>query len=277
MNVTLIIPTYRNPKYLDLCLKSAIENCDSNQNHILVIVDGFLEESQSVLDKYPGIRYIDLEVNRGMQYALNIGVMQAETEYVFIINDDNVLPMHWDTRLLDEINTLQFRSDVPCVNWVLTINQVEPVGPSMFDFVIEDFGRTVDTFAYTGWLSAEQSLSDHQLFTPMTGHIFPFAIQKKHYLAVGGFDTFYNSPNICDWDFFLKLELLDFVFPRTKALHLYHFGSVSTKKNAESHQFKAREAQAFSEYQFKWGTMPHNEPISNSKLPIDRTFRGFQI
>jgi glycosyltransferase involved in cell wall biosynthesis len=44
--LTLIIPTYRNPKYLDLCLKSAVENKVNSNTEILVIVDGFFEESQ---------------------------------------------------------------------------------------------------------------------------------------------------------------------------------------------------------------------------------------
>ena len=37
--------------------------------------------------------------------------------------------------------------------------------------------------------------------------IFPFAMYKKDYMIVGGFDTMYKSPFICDWDFFLKLDL----------------------------------------------------------------------
>ena len=61
--VSLIIPTYRNPNYLDICLKSAIEN-QVNQNEIIVAVDGYIEESQHVLDKYKQyIQVLDLGVN----------------------------------------------------------------------------------------------------------------------------------------------------------------------------------------------------------------------
>jgi GT2 family glycosyltransferase len=111
----------------------------------------------------------------------------------------------------------------------------------------------------------------------MDGHIFPFVIKKKHYMAVGGFDTFYNSPNICDWDFFLKLELLGFTFPRTHNLHLYHFGSVSTKKNAENVMFRTKEHAAIEQYTWKWGTPPYNNPEINSKLPPNGKFRGFSV
>ena len=42
--ISLIIPSYRNPQCLDLCLKSVLEN-QKNKNEIIVAVDGFIEES----------------------------------------------------------------------------------------------------------------------------------------------------------------------------------------------------------------------------------------
>jgi glycosyltransferase involved in cell wall biosynthesis len=277
-NVTLIIPTYRNPTCLDLCLRSATENLVDSNNHILVIVDGYFDESRTALAKYPNVRYLELEHNQGMQAAINLGVMQAETEYVFVINDDNVMPAEWDTRLVTEINRMSIHSDERGRGrWCLTVDQVEPTGPSMFEFTIHDLGHTTETFQYDEWLRYERHIAEGSGHTDDTGHIFPFVIAKRYYLAVGGLDTFYGSPNVCDWDFFLKLELLGFAFPRTRALRLYHFGSVATKKNAESATFKAREANAFAEYQFKWGVPPHNVPRTNSKLPPTKLFRGFSV
>lgn len=271
MNVTLIIPTYRNPKYLDLCLKSAVENRDDPNNHILVVVDGFFEESKAVLEKYPDVLYLDLVDNRGMQYALNAGVMQSHTEYVCIINDDNVLCRNWDTRMLAEIKE-QNKYGIP---YALTIDQFEPTGPSMFNFPTMNLGKTAETFQYENWLEDEFDHQEDKM--ELDGHIFPFVMEKKYYLACGGFDVFYNSPNICDWDLFLKLELLEFRFPRTRALRLYHFGSVATKKNAETQKFRDREAAAFAAYEWKWGTSPHNEIGTNSKIPRDKQFRGFSV
>ena len=269
-NITLIVPTYRNPKYLDLLLRSATENLVDTNNHILVIVDGFFEESKDILAKYPNVRYLELERNQGMQAAINMGVMQAETECVFVVNDDNVMPGEWDKRVLSVVHHMR-----PMRQLVLTVNQVEPTGPSMFDFIIRDFGQSAETFQYNDWIEYEKTLPNPG--TSSGGRIFPFVMQKKHYLAMGGMDTFFNSPNICDWDFFLRLGLMGFVFYRTHVLHLYHFGSVSTKKNAESAAFRQREQQAMLEYEFKWGAKPHNEPGTNNKLPPDGKFRGFII
>jgi len=64
--ISLVIPSYRNPKYLDICLKSAIAG-QSETNEIIVAVDGFIEESQAVLDKYKDdIKTLDLGQNAGM-------------------------------------------------------------------------------------------------------------------------------------------------------------------------------------------------------------------
>ena len=73
--ISIIIPTYRNPEYLDICLKSCIEQ-QHNKNEIIVAVDGFIDESKEVLEKYKKqINVLDLGKNQGMQTALNLGVI----------------------------------------------------------------------------------------------------------------------------------------------------------------------------------------------------------
>ena len=64
--ISLIIPSYRNAEYLDICLQSAIEQ-QENKNEIIVAIDGFIKESQHVLDKYKNdIKVLDLGENQGM-------------------------------------------------------------------------------------------------------------------------------------------------------------------------------------------------------------------
>ena len=192
--ISLIIPSYRNPQCLDLCLKSVLEN-QKNKNEIIVAVDGFIEESQEVLDKYKEkVNIIDLGQNQGMQQALNLGVMNATNERIMIINDDNVLCNGWDSIWADMSE-----------GEVKTINQIEPTGPGIFNFPTKDFGSSPNDFNYEGFLEYEKELSSNKVSDD--GGIFPFVIFKKNYMMVGGFDTLYQSPFICDWDVFLKLEL----------------------------------------------------------------------
>ena len=40
--ISVIIPTYKSPEMLDLCLESAIEG-QSEKNQIIVVVDGYYD------------------------------------------------------------------------------------------------------------------------------------------------------------------------------------------------------------------------------------------
>ena len=262
--ISIIIPTYRNPKYLDICLFSCI-NQQHYKNEIIVAVDGFIEESQEVLDKYKkDIKILDLGENQGMQTALNLAVMNATNEIIFIVNDDNVFCSKWDITITE---TLKERS-------VLTLNQIEPTGPGIFNFPVKDFGRNPNTFKYGEFIKYEDSIKQDSL--TLDGGIFPFAMYKKYYMAVGGFDTMYQSPFICDWDFFLKLDLIGLGFSRTHKAHLYHFGSTATKNGKEGDKFKATEGPAAEVFRYKWG-MPPRLFENNSHRPKGNMVKGIKF
>ena len=264
--ISLVIPTYRNPEYLDICLQSAIEG-RTHDSEIIVAVDGYIKESQDVLDKYKDdIKVLDLVNNQGMQMALNLGVMNASNEHIMIINDDNVLCHGWDSIWAD----ISDRE-------VKTINQIEPTGPGIFDFPVKDFGRTPKEFDYEGFKKYELELSSNKVSED--GGIFPFAMLKKDYMMVGGFDTLYQSPFICDWDFFLKLELAGCTFERTHSLHFYHFGSAATKNRTDKDQFvfKASEAPAADMFEYKWGIRPKLYKNNSHNPKTNKIVKGIKF
>lgn len=259
--ISVVIPSYRNPKCLDICLQSALEN-QSNENEIIVVLDGFTDESEYVVNKYnQRVSFIPLELNSGMQHALNIGVYQSSNEWILIVNDDNVFPKDWDVIL--EKDAVDKR--------VVTPNQIER-SPSIFGFVTKDFGN-IDDFDFQSYTKEEPNYRIDSLSND--GEIFPFFVQKKYYMACGGFDTLYDSPFICDWDFFLKLELIGIEFVRSRKLNFYHFGSMSTKNGNERDRFIQSEKEAFTVFNFKWGFDPirnHN----NSHSPKNYNVRGIR-
>lgn len=283
--ISAIIPTYRNPAYLDLCLKSATENRKDGHTEIIVVIDGFPEESMPVVEKYNDISVIPLQNNMGMQYALNIGVMNAQNKWIFIENDDNVFCPQWDVRFQEAIEYWHMGGtsfETPTAdNMCIMINQVEPVA-SIFDFVIRDFGRSAEAFDYDGWVQWEPTIAV-QSDSP-NGRLFPFLLTKKWYMAVGGFDTFYKSPFWCDVDFFTKLELTEQIsFARWHGCHLYHFGSIATKNrvDAEAEIFRRTEGPAAQAYHYKWGWLPNivenARTRNNTKLPDTNIVRGITI
>lgn len=263
--ITVIIPTYRNPECLEICLKSIMDN-QSQNNEIIVAVDGFIEESQHILDKYEGsIKVLDLQQNQGMQAALNLAVMNSTNECILVINDDNVLCKDWDT-------TIEKYFTGP--GKVITINQIEPKGPSIFNFYIKDFGTKPSEFKYEEFIKYEPTTRTKEI-TP-DGGIFPFVISKKDYMIVGGFDTMYQSPFICDWDFFLKLDLNNIEFIRINDINFYHFGSFATKKGKEGQMFIETEHPAAQVFYYKWGMYPQLFK-NNSHRPKGFLINGIQF
>lgn len=263
--ISIIIPTYRNPNYLDICLKSCIEQ-QHNKNEIIVAVDGFIDESKAVLEKYKEqINVLDLGKNQGMQSALNYGVMNATNEKIFIVNDDNVFSKDFDLEIEAQLKEKN----------VLTLNQIEPEGPGIFNFPVKDFGRNPEEFKYDEFIKYEQSIRKDEL--TIDGGIFPFAMYKKYYMAAGGFDVMYKSPFICDWDFFLKLDLIGLGFTRSHNAHLYHFGSTATKNGKESDRFKASENPAAQTFMYKWGIPPQLFENNSHNPKNDLIIKGIKF
>jgi glycosyltransferase involved in cell wall biosynthesis len=251
--ISVIIPTYKEPEYLDLCLHSAFEGQD-NKNEIIVVVDGFYELNKPILDKYPKVKVLNLDTNKGLSVATNWGVYNATNDYILIVNDDNVFPKGWDTELKPYL----------CKNRIVSPNQIEPKLSMFRQFHIHDLGKNVKEFDLYKFWDYENSLPT--LPPDNTGCTLPFAMYKYDYLAVGGWDIMYPSPHVVDWDFFLKCEYFGMEILRLYK-HFYHFASVSTRKTPEqSAESTRKEMLAHKFFHNKWDTPAEHNPLNNSKL-----------
>lgn len=241
--ISVIIPTYKSPDALDLCLRSCIEG-QSQQNEIIVVVDGFYDLNKDVLNKWKdNIKILDLGENMGLCKATNLGVYNATSDKILIVNDDNVFPKNWDFRL----------KDLDMENIVWSPNQIEPI-PSMFkQFEINDYGRTPNDFDLTYFQQDEEIISENKL--DKSGSTLPIYMKKTDYLRVGGWDENYPEGMVADWDFFLKCQLSGLKMMRTYNLHFYHFVSLSV--NNEKRAIAEKNAHEYVKY--KWGTyIKHN-------------------
>jgi glycosyltransferase involved in cell wall biosynthesis len=252
--ISVIIPTYKEPAYLDLCIQSILEGQDK-KNEIVVVVDGFKDINQKVLDKYKyDIVPIIFETNNGQQACTNHGVYNSSGEYILIVNDDNVFPKHWDTILLDNYEP----------KFVVAPNQIEP-RPSIFrSFVIKDFGESVETFDLKKFQEEEPNYRKDVL--QYDGCTLPIFMHRLDYICVGGWDESYPSGHVVDWDFFLKLEHLGYKMVRNMKLNFYHFAGKATRAPEEAESTARKEAAGFEYFRYKWGRVATSDPITNSKL-----------
>tara|TARA_R110000737_G_scaffold66231_2_gene94071 strand:+ start:377 stop:1144 length:768 start_codon:yes stop_codon:yes gene_type:complete len=242
--ISVIIPTYKAPETLEICIQSAISN-QTHDNQIIVVVDGFYDLNRSVLDTYKDkISILDLEDNQGLCKATNLGVYNAEFDKILIVNDDNVFPPNWDVQLLSTYKKGR----------VVTPNQIEP-NPSIFDeFVIMDFGAP-DVFHKDAFYELADKLSQDKLTSK--GSTLPFFMSKQDYLTVGGWDESYPGAWVVDWEFFHKCDLAGFDLVRTHKCHFYHFVSYGTEATAQEKKKKQQlEILCHDYFKYKWGWYP---------------------
>ena len=242
--ISVIIPTYKAPEALEICLQSVLSN-QANDNQIIVVVDGFYDLNKRVLDIYEDrINILDLETNQGLCKATNLGVYNAAHDKILIVNDDNVFPPNWDVQLLSTYKKGR----------VVTPNQIEPT-PSIFDeMVIMDFG-TPDNFIKDHFYDAADKLSKDVL--THKGSTLPIFMSKEDYLTVGGWDESYPGAWVVDWEFFHKCDLAGMELVRTHNCHFYHFVSYGTESTAEEKAVKMQKELSCHEYfKYKWGWYP---------------------
>jgi glycosyltransferase involved in cell wall biosynthesis len=253
--ISVIIPTYKAPGALDLCLKSAIEG-QQNKNQIIVVVDGFYELNKEVLDKWKDhIDILNLEKNVGLCRGTNLGVYNASNNKILIVNDDNVFPQHWDTILEEEWED----------GAVITPNQIEPF-PSMFSQIhIKDLGRNPKTFDLEDfWRYNYHVVSGDK--KEECGSTLPIFMSRMDYLRVGGWDENYELGMVADWDFFVKCQLSGLKMIRNWNLHFYHFVSLSTNNTEENRINRQQCEMRGHEYaKYKWGDYIKHDPNTNLK------------
>jgi glycosyltransferase involved in cell wall biosynthesis len=235
--ISVIIPTYKSPEMLDLCLTSCIEG-QRQDNQIIVVVDGFYDLNKEVLEKWaPYIDVLNLEENVGLCRGTNLGIYNSKHERILIVNDDNVFQNNWDVNLNERYQS----------NSVISPNQVEPF-PSIFSqFKINNLGTDVKTFDLGQFWDLcdriEKGIEDE------TGSTLPIFMSKIDYLKVGGWDENYEQGMVADCDFFLKCRLANLKMLRTYNCHFYHFASVSV--NGEKRMLAEQAGHEY--FKYKWG------------------------
>jgi glycosyltransferase involved in cell wall biosynthesis len=235
--ISVIIPTYKSPEMLDLCLTSCIEG-QRQDNQIIVVVDGFYDLNKEVLEKWaPYIEVLNLEENVGLCRGTNLGVYNAKHERILIVNDDNIFQNNWDVNLNERYQP----------NSVISPNQIEPF-PSIFSqFRINNLGTNVKTFDLEKFFEfcdrIEKGVEEEN------GSTLPIFMSKIDYLKVGGWDENYEQGMVADCDFFLKCRLANLKMLRTYNCHFYHFASASV--NGAKRMLAEQKGHEY--FKYKWG------------------------
>ena len=207
LTVSVIIPVYNGIDFIDIAIKSII-NQDYNFVEIIVVNDGSTDVTKEYLDKLiiKNLVVIHTE-NNGQSSAINTGVSIAKGDIVGYLSADDIL---FQTLITNVINTFLKNSNTVCV--FPNYNLIDTNGNYIKSILIPKFSKKVmfeDLYCFPG-----------------PGAFF----YKSHFMILNGWDKRFSQ--IPDFEFWIRLSIYGEFVKINKELASFriHKSSGSVKK-----------------------------------------------
>ena len=215
---SIIIPTLNNLKYLRFCLNSLKKNSKLN-NEIIVHVNEDKNNKTRDYLKSEKIKFTFTKDNVGLCSAINIVAKKSSNKYLIYAHDDMYFCPGWEEPLINEIKSINHNL------FYFSGSMIEPnSGHIKFNC-----GETIEDFDEKKLLNNLKNLNidDHQ-----GSHFAPHCVHREIWDLVGGFSEEFNPGIGSDPDFNMKLWKKGCrIFKGLNAFKVYHFGSLTTRKN----------------------------------------------
>lgn len=236
---SILIPTWNNLPYLQLCVESIRKNSHFPHQIIIHVNEG-KDGTLDWIDTQEDIDYTHSLGNIGICYAVNIARSLAATDYIVYMNDDMYVGPDWDLALHNEIKEIKH------AYFFLSSTPIEPYDSHNPCVIVKDYGNTIETFREKDFL---KEYSSHPKADWQGSTWPPNIVHKDCWDLVGGYSTEFSPGMYSDPDFSMKLWQAGVrIFKGVSASRIYHFGSKSTlrvTKNKGYYTFIA-----------KWGQTP---------------------
>ena len=228
---SVIIPTFNNLNYLELCIKSLVNN--SAYDHELIFhvnegTDGTLEYLKK--SKY---RFSYSKINTGVCVAFNEAVKLAKNKYIVLGHDDMYFCPGWDITFEDELKKISEK------NFFLSGTMVQAVNADL----VLDCGKTYKEFNEDKLLSELPKIVHNDF---QGTHWQPSLISIDTWNKVKGFSEEFSPGLGSDPDFNYKLwNIGTRLFKGLGNCRVYHFSSISLRKKSWNNGAKT--------FLLKWG------------------------
>lgn len=214
--------------------------------------------------KNKAIKVITNSKNFGFPKAINQGILESDSDYILITNNDIIIPEGAVERMVEVLN-----SDP-------RIGIVGPVSNSVSGVQLDqnaNYKTIEEMHKYAEKVRSEYSGK----IVEFPGVAFLCTLIKKEvFEKIGGLDERFTPGNYEDDDFCLRAQMAGFKTVIARDVFIHHFGSKSFKANGEE---KYAERLKINEAKFvnKWGATPDQiwlqgvTPKSrNLFIPIDK-------
>ncbi len=218
---SILIPTWNNLAYLQLCLKS-IRNNSCYRSQIIVIINEGKDGTTQWIEQQDDIEYIIFPTNVGICYALNLGRSIVKSNFIVYMNDDMYVLPNWDQVLFNEIELLGTKG------FLLSATMIEPVFTGNKCVVVRDYGQNLVTFDEEKLLDEFESICKDD----WCGSTWPpTVVHRDIWDLVGGYSIEFSPGLGSDPDFSRKLvEVGVRHFKGVGKSLVYHFVSKSTSR-----------------------------------------------
>jgi len=235
---SILIPTFNNVKYLELCINSILKN--SKYDHqIIVHVNIGDDGTINYLNKI-NIEYTHTTYNSGICEGINKASSLAKFDYFLYAHDDFYFSPLWDEILENEINKIGHK------NFYLS-------GTMMHSGQIPfDCGDNIDNFDEKKFLNTYKNFNYYD-FQGTTWA--PALVHKDIWKRVGGFSEEFFPGTGSDPDFNMKLWNIGVrIFKGINDFKVYHFGSIILRKKINEIKKNARYGSKGAKiFLLKWG------------------------
>lgn len=263
---SILLPTWNNLPYLQLCVKSIRKNAHFKHQIIVIInegKDGTLEwvKSQSDLD------YVYATENIGICFGLNACRSLVRSDYICYLNDDMYVCPNWDLPIKQEIDRIGHDY------FFLSGTMIEPTDTGNPCVIVADYGDDIDSFQEKKLLETYTDLSKKD----WQGSTWPpNIVHVDLWDLVGGYSVEFSPGMYSDPDFSRKLWAAGVrYFKGIADSRIYHFGSKSTGKVRHNKGKKAFLTKwGISSRDFTTGVLNRGEAFKGT-LPDKKLDNGF--
>jgi glycosyltransferase involved in cell wall biosynthesis len=235
---SILIPTFNNVKYLELCINSIKKNSKYDHQiivHVNIGDDGTIE----YLDKI-NIEYTHTKYNSGICEGINKASNLAKFDYFLYAHDDFYFCPLWDEVLKNEIDLIGHN------NFYLS-------GTMMHSGQIPfECGDNINDFDEKKFLDNYNDLN----FYDFQGSTWaPALVHKDIWKKVAGFSEEFFPGTGSDPDFNMKLWKLGVrIFKGINDFKVYHFGSIVLRKKINEIKKNSRYGSKGAKiFLLKWG------------------------
>jgi glycosyltransferase involved in cell wall biosynthesis len=169
-SVSVIVPTFNGADRIGHCLDALQQQIGEQNVEILVVNDGSVDNTASVVEKYSGVRRIT-QANAGPAAARNRGALEARGSIILFTDDDCVPMPDWLSAMLEPFAD----PEVVGARGVYRTHQTGPVA-RFVQIEYEDKYRLMARHDYIDFIDTYSAAFRRDRFLEMTGYDTSFPV-----------------------------------------------------------------------------------------------------